>query len=215
MSARGLTRKTCTTGVRALCAVPARVSSGVPTGVPTCAPSGVSLPSHAAAIAANACEVPLAHVEAGLSSHDRAMPEEVNRVLTDQVSDLLLTTCADAEENLAREDVERGKVRFVGNPMIASLWRGLASVGEEPPALERRAEAAGLPPLGVTVHRPGNVDAPGTLPPPLEGLEEAGERGAAFGELGKGDQSKLDSLGRGDAPASTVFVPGSRRCCAR
>ncbi len=118
----------------------------------------------------------VAHVEAGLRSYDRAMPEEVNRVLTDQVSDLLLTTCADAEENLAREGVERGKVRFVGNPMIDSLLRGLEMLGEEPSELASRARAGGHGTVVVTLHRPGNVDSPETLVPIIRGLEKAARR---------------------------------------
>src|SRR5438270_3204660 len=61
------------------------------------------------------------HVEAGLRSFDRAMPEEINRVLTDQIADLLYTTERTAHENLAREGVEASRVRFVGNVMIDSL----------------------------------------------------------------------------------------------
>ncbi len=134
----------------------------------------------ACALVAGKRGIGVAHVEAGLRSYDRSMPEEVNRVLTDQVSDLLLTTCEEAEENLAREGVERRKVRFVGNPMIDSLLRGLAMVGAEPPELERRARAAGLPHVVVTLHRPGNVDSPETLAPLVKGLEEAGRRAAVF-----------------------------------
>ncbi|MFN7986169.1 MAG: UDP-N-acetylglucosamine 2-epimerase (non-hydrolyzing) [Thermoanaerobaculia bacterium] len=122
----------------------------------------------------------VAHVEAGLRSYDRSMPEEVNRVLTDQVSDLLLTTCEEAEENLAREGIARRKVRFVGNAMIDSLLRGLSRAGAEPPELERRARAAGLPHVVVTLHRPGNVDAAETLAPLVKGLEEAGRRAAVL-----------------------------------
>lgn len=118
----------------------------------------------------------VAHVEAGLRSYDRSMPEEVNRVLTDQVSDLLLTTCADAERNLAREGVDRANVRFVGNPMIDSLLRGLDMLSEEPSDVAKRASAAGLGIVVVTLHRPGNVDSPETLAPIIRGLEEAARR---------------------------------------
>src|SRR5215210_4931037 len=65
--------------------------------------------------------VPVIHVEAGLRSFDRAMPEEINRVLTDQIADLLYTTERTAHDNLAREGVDPSRMRFVGNVMIDSL----------------------------------------------------------------------------------------------
>ncbi|HXK57180.1 MAG TPA: UDP-N-acetylglucosamine 2-epimerase, partial [Gammaproteobacteria bacterium] len=65
--------------------------------------------------------IPAIHVEAGLRSYDREMPEEINRVLTDQISDLLFTTERDAEANLAREGISGERVRFVGNVMIDTL----------------------------------------------------------------------------------------------
>ena len=75
----------------------------------------------AAALACAHLRIPLAHVESGLRSFDRTMPEEVNRVLTDQVSDLLFTHSPEAAVNLEREGVEGGRVRMVGNTMIDSL----------------------------------------------------------------------------------------------
>src|ERR671913_1512778 len=70
--------------------------------------------------------VRVAHVEAGLRSRDRTMPEEINRLLTDQVSDLLFTPSTDADENLLAEGIPRERIRFVGNVMIDSLQRNLA-----------------------------------------------------------------------------------------
>lgn len=136
--------------------------------------------SLACALVAAKRGIGVAHVEAGLRSYDRSMPEEVNRVLTDQVSDLLLTTCEEAEECLSREGVDRRKVRFVGNPMIDSLVRGLALAGESPHPLEERARAAGRRHVVVTLHRPGNVDDPATLGPLVEGLNAAGRRAAVL-----------------------------------
>lgn len=104
---------------------------------------------------------PVAHVEAGLRSFDRTMPEELNRVLTDAVSDVLFTTEMSAGENLAREGIAAEKIHFVGNVMIDTLLRYRA-----------RAEASDiLDRLGVkprdyavlTLHRPSNVDDEGTL----------------------------------------------------
>src|SRR3989338_5691764 len=65
--------------------------------------------------------VPVAHVEAGLRSFDRRMPEEINRIVTDSISDLLFTTCEDADRNLEREGIAKDKVFFVGNVMIDTL----------------------------------------------------------------------------------------------
>ncbi|MGH2728006.1 MAG: non-hydrolyzing UDP-N-acetylglucosamine 2-epimerase [Actinomycetota bacterium] len=105
--------------------------------------------------------VPVAHVEAGLRSFDRTMPEEINRVLTDQVSDLLFTTSPEAETNLLREGVAPDRIHFVGNPMIDSLERHLERArGSD--VVERLA-LAGKPYGLVTLHRPSNVDDPEVL----------------------------------------------------
>jgi UDP-N-acetylglucosamine 2-epimerase (non-hydrolysing) len=108
-------------------------------------------------------QVPVAHVEAGLRSFDRTMPEEINRVLTDQISDLLYTTERSAHANLLREGISSERTHFVGNLMIDSLLahRGRAVKVEE---ILRRA---GIPQTrlqtwkrygAVTIHRPANVD---------------------------------------------------------
>jgi UDP-N-acetylglucosamine 2-epimerase len=115
----------------------------------------------AGGLAAAQARVPVAHVEAGMRSFDRAMPEELNRVLTDHLSDLLLCPSATAVENLEREHVA-GRVELVGDVMvdIAELFRSRAM--EDPRPLER----AGVAPAGyalVTAHRAGNVDNPARL----------------------------------------------------
>ncbi|MFO0951314.1 MAG: UDP-N-acetylglucosamine 2-epimerase (non-hydrolyzing) [Isosphaeraceae bacterium] len=110
----------------------------------------------ACALTASKLQTPVAHVEAGLRSFDRRMPEEVNRVLTDHISDLLFATEDDALTNLAREGVDASKVHLVGNCMVDSLMRHVET------ALDRRPwERVGLNPTGyalVTLHRPSNVD---------------------------------------------------------
>ena len=109
--------------------------------------------------------IPVIHVEAGLRSGDRTMPEEINRILTDQLSDLLFTTEADAEDNLAREGISRHKVHFVGNVMIDTLLYNLAhavpaSVTLASAGLEADSDNGyGL----ITLHRPSNVDDPVVL----------------------------------------------------
>jgi len=115
-------------------------------------------------------DVPVAHVEAGLRSFDRTMPEEINRVLTDQIADLLFTTERDADENLRREGVTEEKIHFVGNVMIDTLLRHK----ERALALDVLGEY-GLQPQGyalLTLHRPSNVDVPEVLSGILDALAE-------------------------------------------
>jgi UDP-N-acetylglucosamine 2-epimerase (non-hydrolysing) len=99
--------------------------------------------------------VRVAHVEAGLRSGDRSMPEEVNRIVTDALSDLLFTTGADADVNLRREGVARSRIHRVGNVMIDTLRRFLAR--SDSSDVMRRLDIAG-PFALLTLHRPSNVD---------------------------------------------------------
>jgi len=122
-------------------------------------------------------DVPVVHVEAGLRSYDRRMPEEINRVLTDQVADRLYTTERGAESNLLREGVDPERISFVGNVMIDSLLQNRKLARE--PADTLKAEGfspeliAGPEGYGiVTLHRPSNVDHPGTLASLLEALND-------------------------------------------
>jgi len=110
----------------------------------------------------------IAHVEAGLRSFDRSMPEEINRVLTDQVSDLLFTTSPEAEDNLVAEGIAREKIHFVGNPMIDSLesHRERARSSNALTTFGVAPAAYGL----VTLHRPSNVDDPETFRRILDAL---------------------------------------------
>ncbi len=105
--------------------------------------------------------VKLAHVEAGLRSFDRDMPEEVNRVLTDAISDLLFVSEPSGIENLRREGVSDGRVHFVGNVMIDTL-RASRDQAERSPVLEQLGLRKGEYNV-VTLHRPSNVDDPATL----------------------------------------------------
>ncbi|MFL5263918.1 MAG: non-hydrolyzing UDP-N-acetylglucosamine 2-epimerase [Anaeromyxobacteraceae bacterium] len=124
----------------------------------------------AAALVAAKLGVRVAHLEAGLRSYDRAMPEELNRVVTDHLSDLLLTPSADADRNLAREGIPPERVARVGNVMIDSLLAAL------PRARERGVPARlGVARGGyavVTLHRPSNVDDPAVLARLLGALAE-------------------------------------------
>ena len=114
----------------------------------------------ATALVAAKLGVRIAHVEAGLRSNDRAMPEEINRIVADRLADLLLTPSRDADETLKREGVRPEQIVFVGNVMIDSLLRAL-------PRAEATGTAARLGADGshvvVTLHRPSNVDDAGRL----------------------------------------------------
>lgn len=122
----------------------------------------------AGALAAAKLRIPVAHLEAGLRSRDRAMPEEHNRVLADHLSDLHLVHQDEAVENLAREGIEGEHVRFVGNTMIDSVLAHLDAARALEPWRDLGAEpgAYGL----VTLHRPALVDDPGLLAATVDGL---------------------------------------------
>ena len=111
----------------------------------------------AAALVAAKLQIPLAHVEAGLRSFDPSMPEEVNRLVTDRLSDLLLCTSADAVAHLGNEGVDPARIHLVGNPMIDTLLANLHRFDVE----AARAEHGLVGDYAVaTLHRPGNVDDP-------------------------------------------------------
>jgi len=111
----------------------------------------------AAALVASKLLVPLAHVEAGLRSFDRTMPEEVNRVVTDALADLLLITSPEAADHLAVEGVATDRIRHVGNPMIDTLLRFRDRLDSAPVRVQHGiGETFGV----VTLHRPSNVDHP-------------------------------------------------------
>jgi UDP-N-acetylglucosamine 2-epimerase (non-hydrolysing) len=117
-----------------------------------------------------------AHVEAGLRSFDRSMPEEVNRVISDLIADMLFTPSKDADENLRKEGIDKGKIRLVGNVMIDTLVRLLPTAKSLWPDMERslniRDGSYGL----VTLHRPSNVDSPAALLSLMQALSEASRK---------------------------------------
>lgn len=100
--------------------------------------------------------IPIAHIEAGLRSFDRAMPEEINRVVTDSVSDSFFTTCKDANRNLQKEGVPRSRIYLVGNVMIDTLLQHVKKARES--NVMRRLGLHEKPYALVTLHRPSNVD---------------------------------------------------------
>jgi UDP-N-acetylglucosamine 2-epimerase (non-hydrolysing) len=122
----------------------------------------------AATVVCSKLTVPVAHVEAGLRSGDRTMPEEINRLVTDQLSELLFTPSADADQNLAREGIDVRKIHLVGNVMIDTLARLLP--------LAEKVAVPSSPYVLVTLHRPSNVDDLSWLRELLAVLSDAASR---------------------------------------
>ena len=126
----------------------------------------------AAALAAAKLGVPVAHVEAGLRARDWTMPEEINRVLTDQLADLLLYPSRDAAENLLAEGVPPQRLAFCGNVMIDSLYAALGRRTGILAHLGLRPRAYAI----ATLHRPSNVDSVESLAATLDALAAIAER---------------------------------------
>jgi len=126
----------------------------------------------ACALVAVKRDIPVAHVEAGLRSFDRTMPEETNRMVTDILSDLLFIHSPEAHDNLVREGMDEGKIHFSGNVMIDSLnfYMPDAEKSEILKALTLEKKKYGL----VTLHRPSNVDDAAILVPVMTALAEVG-----------------------------------------
>jgi UDP-N-acetylglucosamine 2-epimerase (non-hydrolysing) len=123
----------------------------------------------AAAMVCSKLGIRIGHVEAGLRSFDRAMPEETNRLITDQLADLLFTPSVDGDENLAREGIAKEKIFLVGNVMIDTLIQFLPKADEVFPKLKAELSLGsyGL----VTLHRPSNVDEESVFLPMLQTLD--------------------------------------------
>lgn len=128
----------------------------------------------AAALVAAKLGVRVAHVEAGLRSRDRSMPEELNRLLTDQIADLCLTPSRDADRNLLAEGIPAERIRMVGNVMVDTLLhlRAKARALRMPEKFQVRAGEYAF----VTLHRPSNVDDPRLLAELLGALGDLGRR---------------------------------------
>jgi len=126
-----------------------------------------------AALTAVKLGIRVAHVEAGLRSFDRSMPEEINRALTDAIADLLFTTEPSAMGNLLREGVAEERIYFVGNVMIDALYAS-RSRWEKSEVLDRLGVAADRPYAVVTLHRPSNVDDPCAFRKFVEALQKLG-----------------------------------------
>ena len=146
----------------------------------------------ACALVASKLGVKIAHVEAGLRSFDRTMPEEINRVLTDQVSDLLLTPSKDADENLMREGIAPAKIRFVGNVMIDTLVRLMPKAEVRWPNLRDEYKLDRY--ILVTLHRPSNVDDPNALAEIMSAVTEISEQIPVLFPVHPRTRSRISSL---------------------
>lgn len=124
----------------------------------------------ACALAAVKLRIPVAHVEAGLRSFDRSMPEEINRIVTDAIADLLLVSEPAGEANLLREGISAEKIRYIGNVMIDTLVRELPAARALHMPQQLGAEPGGY--ALVTLHRPSNVDEPERLRSLMAVLQE-------------------------------------------
>ena len=132
----------------------------------------------ACALVAKKLFIDVAHVEAGLRSFDRRMPEEINRVLTDQISDLLFTTESSAELNLKREGIDESKIFFVGNIMIDTLVHNIEKAKRIDTFKQYKLNSQSY--ALVTLHRPSNVDRKDSLKRVVEALNFIAKRTVVF-----------------------------------
>jgi UDP-N-acetylglucosamine 2-epimerase (non-hydrolysing) len=158
----------------------------------------------AAALVCSKLLVPVAHVEAGLRSRDRSMPEEINRLVTDSVADLLFTPSFDGNENLAAEGVPAHKVHLVGNVMIDTLQRLLPLA--DTAAVRARLEVPERFAL-VTLHRPSNVDSAGTLTQILAALSDVARQIDVVFPVHPRTRARIAGLGVDVPPGLRLLEP--------
>ena len=158
----------------------------------------------AAALVCAKLLIPVAHVEAGLRSFDATMPEEVNRRVTDLLSDPLFVTAPEGEENLAAEGITGERVIFVGNPMIDTLLRHLDRF--QPGPIKDRLGLRGDYAV-ATLHRPANVDTPAAANRLVSALREATQRLPLVLPLHPRGRAMLEGAGLSDVPDLLVIEP--------
>jgi len=174
----------------------------------------------AAALVAVKLGIPTAHVEAGLRSFDRTMPEEINRIVTDAIADLLFTTCEEADANLLREGVASSKIHLVGNVMIDSLLRQRARARSSKILADLGLAHGSAParPYGVlTLHRPSNVDASDRLAGILDAVGKVASRIPIVFPIHPRTMKQAEAFGlaerlrpreRGETPTEGLVVTG-------
>jgi len=158
----------------------------------------------AAALVAAKLGIPLAHVEAGLRSFDLTMPEEINRMVTDRLADLLLTTSADAVANLGNEGVPADKIALVGNSMIDSLLAVLPLVDT---ASVRERLGLGEDYVVGTLHRPGNVDDLDSVRDIVKAMHSVADQVHVVLPLHPRGRERLRDAGLFDHPRMNVIEP--------
>lgn len=158
----------------------------------------------AATLVGTKLHIPVAHLEAGLRSGDRRMPEEINRLVTDAIADLLWTPSPDADENLRREGVPADKIDFVGNIMIDSyeLMKDRISEQGTRQRLDLEEGAYGV----VTLHRPSNVDSHESLSTIVDQLRKVGERIDLVFAVHPRTRKQLETFGLFDELSSAAGI---------
>ena len=155
----------------------------------------------ACALVCSKLGVKVAHVEAGLRSRDRSMPEEINRVLTDAISDLLLTPSHDGDENLRQEGIPAEKIRFVGNVMIDSLLHHMKLA--EASAIRGDLGLVGRDYAVLTLHRPSNVDEPKPLEGILDAIADISQKLPVIFPVHPRTRARIDEFGLADMIAAS------------
>ena len=155
----------------------------------------------AATLVCSKLQMKVGHVEAGLRSRDRSMPEEINRLIADQLADLLFTPSADGDENLCHEGIAPHKIYRVGNVMIDTLVRLLPACGAHKPV--------GLPDryVLVTLHRPSNVDDPVWLKSLLLALEEIAKKLQVVFPIHPRTRKRMQEMGLKTSPGILLLDP--------
>ncbi len=158
----------------------------------------------AAALTCAKLLIPVAHVEAGLRSFDETMPEEINRRVTDLLSDPLFVTAPEGEQNLAREGISGERVIFVGNPMIDTLLGNLDRFDPAPVQADLGVES---PYAVATLHRPANVDTLEAAMALVDALREVTSRLPVVLPLHPRGRARLEAAGLGDVSDLVVVEP--------
>lgn len=158
----------------------------------------------AAALVASKMHIDVAHVEAGLRSFDRTMPEELNRLLTDRISDVLFATSSDAVAHLGSEGVDPETIHLVGNPMVDTLLNNLHRFDSN-----QSRTAYGLEERYVTgtLHRPANVDDPNITRSLVEALHQVADQVKVVLPLHPRGRQSLENAGLSHHPAVTILPP--------
>ncbi len=137
--------------------------------------------------------IPCAHIESGLRSFDRKMPEEINRIITDSIADILFTPSPDADENLRKEGISESRIKRVGNIMIDSLMKNIERSRES--TVHKELEILNKEYAVLTLHRPSNVDEKETFVRILSALESVGKEIPIVFPMHPRTKNRIDEFG--------------------